>query len=77
MSLAEILDELPRLTPEQRAQVVEKVFELQGEWLDGDDSLSTEEKRLIETRLAKHDQNPFSAVSWEESMARLKERFMR
>jgi putative addiction module component (TIGR02574 family) len=77
MSLAEILDELPRLTPEQRQQVVEKVFELQDGWLDGDDGLSGEEKRLIESRLAAHDQNPASAVPWEEAKARLKSRFVR
>ena len=76
MSLAEILNELPRLTPEQRHQVVEKVFELQGGWLDGDDRLSDDEKRLIETRLAAHDQDPASAVSWEEAKARLKSRFV-
>lgn len=77
MSLAEILNELPRLTPEQRHQVVEKVFELQGGWLDGDDRLSDDEKRLIETRLAAHDQAPASAVPWEEAKARLNSRFVR
>ncbi|MEP6667828.1 MAG: addiction module protein [Chthoniobacter sp.] len=77
MSLADILDELPRLTPEQRQQVMEKVFELQGGWLDGDDSLSVEEKRLIESRLAAHDENPASAVPWEEAKARLQSRFVR
>jgi putative addiction module component (TIGR02574 family) len=50
---------------------VEKVFELQDGWLDGDESLSGEEKRLIESRLAAHDQNPASAVPWEEAKARL------
>lgn len=78
MSLSEILDELPRLTPEQRHQVVEKVMELDGDWIDeNEDFLSPEEKRLIESRLAEHDRDPASAVPWEEAKARLKARFMR
>jgi putative addiction module component (TIGR02574 family) len=74
MSLAEILDQIPRLTSEERQQVVEKVFELEGDWLDGDDALSPEEKHLLESRLAKHDLNPDSGVPWEEAKARLKAR---
>ena len=75
MSLSEILDELPRLTPEQRHQVVEKVMELDGDWIDDEEALSPEEKRLIESRLAEHDVDPSSAVPWEEVKARLKARF--
>jgi putative addiction module component (TIGR02574 family) len=77
MSFAEILDEIPRLTPEQRQQVVEKVFELEGDWLDLDDPLSPEEKHLVESRLAGHDRNPASAVPWQEVKARLQARFGR
>jgi putative addiction module component (TIGR02574 family) len=77
MSLAEILDEIPRLTPEQRRQVVEMVLELEGDWLDSDDALSPEEKHLLESRLSAHDQNPASAVPWEEAKARLQARFSR
>jgi putative addiction module component (TIGR02574 family) len=75
MSLSEILDELPRLTPEQRHQVVEKVMELNGDWIDDEEALSPEEKRLIESRLAEHDADPSSAVPWEEVKARLKALF--
>jgi putative addiction module component (TIGR02574 family) len=77
MSLSEILDEIPRLTSEQRRQVVEKVLEMEGNWLDADDNLSPEEKHLLESRLAAHDQNPASAVPWEEAKARLQARFVR
>lgn len=77
MSLAEILDELPSLTPQQRQQVVEKVFELQGDWLDGDDCLGVEERRLIDSRLTAHDQDPDSAVPWQTTKARLMSRFTR
>lgn len=58
MSLAEILEELPRLTPEQRHQVVEKVLALEGDWIEDDEALSPEERRLVESRLAAHDRDP-------------------
>jgi putative addiction module component (TIGR02574 family) len=77
MSLIEILDELPRLTPEQRHRVVEKVMELEGDWIEDDEALSPEERRLVESRLAAHDRDPGSALPWEEVKARLKARFGR
>jgi putative addiction module component (TIGR02574 family) len=77
MSLAEILDEIPRLTPVERLRVAEKIFELEGDWIDGDDELSPEEKHLLEARLAAHDRDPASALPWEEVKARLQARFVR
>jgi putative addiction module component (TIGR02574 family) len=77
MSLADILDELPRLTPQQRQQVVEKVLALEGDWIEDDEALSPEERRLVESRLAAHDRNPDSALPWEAVKARLKARFVR
>jgi len=77
MSLSEILAELPRLTSEERHQVVERVMQLDGDWIDEGDALSPEEKRLIESRLAAHDRDPDSAIPWEEVRARLKERFVK
>jgi putative addiction module component (TIGR02574 family) len=77
MSLAEILDELPRLTPEQRHQVAEKVLALEGDWIEDDDALSPEERHLVESRLAAHDRDPASALPWEDVKARLLTRFVR
>jgi len=77
MSLAEILDEIPRLTPVERQRVAERLFEIEGDWIDGDDELSAEEKYLLDSRLADHDRNPAPAVPWEEVKARLQARFIR
>jgi len=77
MSLAEILDEIPRLSPIERQRVAEKLSELDGDWIDGDDGLSPEEKHLLDSRLADHDRDPASAVPWEEVRARLQARFVR
>jgi hypothetical protein len=57
MSLAEILDEIPRLTPVERQRVAEKPSELEGDWIDGDDELTPEEKHLLDSRLADHDRD--------------------
>jgi putative addiction module component (TIGR02574 family) len=77
MSLAEILAEIPRLTPVERQRVAEKLFEIEGDWIDGDDELSPEEKHLLASRLADHDRDPASAIPWEEVKARLQARFVR
>ena len=77
MSLVEILDEIPRLTPVERQRVAETIFEMEGDWIDGDDELSVEEKHLLDSRLADHDDNPASAIPWEEVKARLQARFVR
>ena len=70
MSLAEILDEIPRLTSAERQRVAEKLFEFEGDWIEGDDALSPEEKHLLDSRLADHERDPASAFPWEEVKAR-------
>lgn len=77
MSKAEILAELPKLTLDDRREILHKIMELQGDnWLD-DGSLSEEEKALIEQRVAEHNANPASAENWDEVKARLVRRFDR
>ena len=75
MGFAEILDELPRLTPEERHELVARALELGSDWIPGADSLSPVEQHLIEARLAEHDREPESAVPWGEAKARLQARF--
>ena len=73
MSKAEIIEELPKLPPEDRAEIQAKLDELAGDgWLDGDDSLTDEEKALLETRLNAYEKNPDAGSSWEEVEARLR-----
>ena len=61
MSKTEILEELPKLTPEDRYEIRLKLAELDGDgWLDDADPLTDEEKALLadvaNRRL--HDQSP-------------------
>jgi hypothetical protein len=76
MSKAEILDELPKLTSEEREEIRLKLAELDGnDWLDEDDPLTDSEKALIEQRAADLERNPGASVPWAEAKAQLKARF--
>jgi putative addiction module component (TIGR02574 family) len=75
MSKTEILEELPKLTSEERYEIRLKLAELDGDdWLDDGDPLTNEEKALIESRIQAHEKNPETAVPWEEVKARLDRR---
>ena len=59
MSKTEILEALPKLTPEDRYEIRLKLAELDGDgWLDDDDPLTGEEKALREARLAAYEKDP-------------------
>lgn len=69
MSFAEVLEELPALTFEQRQMVIRKALEVD------ETPLSPREERIVEERLEKLRQNPDSAVSMDDMNARLRRRF--
>jgi len=75
MSKAEIIEELPKLSAADRAEIQAKLAELAGDgWLDDDDPLTEEQKALLEARIKAHEKNPEAAIAWEEFDARLKRR---
>ncbi len=75
MRTAEILEELPRLSREERDVIRLKLADLDGDgWDDADDPLNKADKALIETRLAAHEQDPASAIPWEQFAEQLKRR---
>ena len=72
MSKAAIIEELPKLTPEDRAEIQARLDELAGQgWLD-DGELTDEEKRVVDTRLDECERNPSSFVPWEQAKAQIK-----
>lgn len=74
MSKAQIINELPKLSPEERRDILEKIQEIdRNGWLAED--LSPEEIALIEQRLAAHQKNPTASVPWNEVETRLIKRF--
>ena len=75
MSKVEILQELPKLTPEERKEIRLKLAELDdNNWLDDDDPLTASEKALLEARLAAYEKDPDAGGSWEEVEARIRAR---
>lgn len=76
MSKAEILEELPKLTADERNEIRLKLAELDGDdWLDADDPLTDEEKALLEARLADIEQHPEKSIPWEDAKKRIGVRF--
>ena len=75
MSKADILAELPKLTPAERQEVRLKLARLDGdEWLDAEDPLTDAEKALLDARLAAYEKDPDAGSSWEEVEARIRAR---
>ena len=75
MSKVEILEELPKLTTEERKEILLKLAELDGEsWLDADEPLTDTEKALLEARLAAYEKDPDAGSSWAEVEARIRSR---
>jgi len=75
MSKAEIIEELPLLSLEERREVQARLDELEeGEWLDGGE-LTGAEKAAIAARLEECERNPGAFIPWAEAEARLKARF--
>ena len=68
MSFAEVLEELPTLTVQQRQMVIRCALELE------EPPLSDAVEALVETRLAGHRQNPASSVPLDEMKRRLRSR---
>jgi uncharacterized protein Smg (DUF494 family) len=66
MSFAEVLQELPALTLEQRQLLIRRALEMD------DAPLNAEDESLVESRLAALRDAPASAVSLEEMKARLR-----
>jgi len=75
MSKVEILEELPRLSREERKEVLLRLAELDGSlWLDDDDPLTDAEKALLDARLAAYERDPDAGSSWAEVEARIRAR---
>ena len=66
MSFAEVLEELPALTVQQRQVLIRRALELE------EPPLSEAEDAIVETRLAGHRQKPASSVPLDEMKHRLR-----
>ena len=75
MSKVEILEELPKLTTEERREILRKLAELDGEsWINANEPLTDAEKALLEARLAAYEKDPDAGSSWAQVEARIRSR---
>lgn len=67
MSKTGILDELSNLTKQERDEIRRKLTEIDGEsWFADNEELTSEEKALLDARLAAYFEDPDIGSSWEE-----------
>jgi hypothetical protein len=72
MSIAEIVEELPKLTVEDRDELRLRLLELDREiWTDSSHPLTDSEMALLDARLAAYRKAPDAGSSWEDVEARL------
>ena len=69
MSFADVLDQLPTLTFEQRQLLIRRAVEID------DPPLTPKDESLIDSRLSALREDPESAVPLDEMKARLRSRF--
>lgn len=67
MSIAEIVEELPKLTAEDRDELRLRLLELDREiWTDSSHPLTDSEKALLDARLAAYRKDPDAGCTWAE-----------
>ena len=75
MSKTDILNEVPRLNPEERLEILDRIYELDGGNWEAGAELSPSDKALLDARLQEIERNPDAGSPWEEVKARLDKRF--
>ena len=71
MSKAEIIAELPKLSPGELAEVQAKLDELAGDAWQDRGELSAADKQMLESTLAEYENSPDAGSSWAEVKARV------
>lgn len=74
MSKAEIIAELARLSPEDRAEVQAKLDELAGAAWQDCGELSQADKQSLDAALAAYEKSPDAGSSWDDVKARVQAR---
>lgn len=79
MNKAVLLDELMQLTPTERLDIAEKLWDSvhpPGSARPGEDfELTEEQKAEIDRRIAEHERDPGSAIPWEVVRERLRAKY--
>ena len=72
MSKADILQELPRLGPQDRRDIFERICELEEDDMLRGGEPTAEEKALLDQELADYEQDPTAGSPWREVEARIR-----
>lgn len=74
MSTAEILAELPKLSPDDRQQVYQRLCELQERDLVTGTGPTPEEKNLLDDELAEYEKDGDRGQAWDDVLQELRAR---
>lgn len=77
MTKAEIIAELPRLTPEDRAEVQAKLDELSGDSWQDNGELTEADKTTLNASLAAYQKDPNSGSPWDQVKVRIQSKLQR
>jgi putative addiction module component (TIGR02574 family) len=69
--MASLWDEILKLSPAERIQLVEDIWDSIAADPDAMPPLTDEQKAEIDRRLAEHEKDPSTALSWDEVRAKL------
>ena len=72
MSTAEIIAELPKLKAEERARVLQRLWELQEEDLLQSASPSEAEKKMLDQALAEYERDGDPGAPWRQALQRIR-----
>ncbi len=72
MSKADILQELPKLAPTDRREILDRIWELEERDMLQSSQPSPEEKALLDRELEDYRLNPHAGSKWEEVESRIR-----
>jgi len=72
MSKAEILQELPKLKPDERQEVLERLWDLEDQDLVNGLGPSPEEKAILDRELAEYQRTSDAGAPWQDVKKRLR-----
>jgi putative addiction module component (TIGR02574 family) len=72
MSKAELVEELSKLTPEERSEIWDVLWTLEERQLLGSCAPSDHEKAVLDREMEDYEKNPWAGAPWEEVEVRLR-----
>jgi hypothetical protein len=73
VSKAEILEQLPKLRPEERSEVLDRLQELSEEDLLTGSPISTDEMAFLEREWQEYEKNPEAGTQWKELVKKIRD----